>query len=273
MAFNSIKPINNAITDIASYLDNKSSAIVRPKTSPGISGFVFDIPQRESVEHTSEITDNYTEDNSFLHDHRVIKPVIIELSGLIGELIISQDTFDDILQTLRTGLYQLEAFTGDYTSGMTQSINRGLSQAEQQAAKIKQLVDRTKNIVGAFSGETQGRNRQQEAYDNIKALYVNSSLLTVQTPWAYFDSMLIETLTFEQDETTEEITNVSVTLKEVRFAKIGIEDFSQYTEADRQSIQKQVKEQVGKAGGKPLNRSTYKKAFLKGKTIVESIGG
>ncbi len=272
MSFNAIKPINNAITDVASYLDNKAAAIVRPKTSPGISGFVFDIPQTESVEYTSEITDNYTEDNSFLHDHRVIKPVIIELTGLIGELVISQDTLDEILQTLKTGLFQLDAFTGGYTSGMTQSITRGISKAEQQKAKIQQVVDRTKNIVKTFKGDF--RTKQEEAHDNLKALFSNSTILTVQTPWAYFDNMLIETLTFEQDEITDEITNISATLKEVRFAKIGIEDFSQFTEADRQAIQKQVKEPVGKAGGKEVSLKSYLKYVADGglKTAQEWLG-
>lgn len=252
MAFGEISQFVNAndrITNIDTFLNNKTSALVSPKTSPGISGWVFDIPEKETVKLEADITDHYAEDNSFVNDHRVLKPIEISLSGLIGELVVKEDFFQLILETLTSTLSTVDVYLGKYTNGTTQILQNKLSESITSISRSTQLADRIKNVVQGFDGEGQYQNLQQRAYSNLEALFKSETVLTVQTPWKYFDSMMIRSLEFTQEEDSEYISNISITLKEVRFAQIGVIDYSDNLEAIRNELQSKETNDSGKIKG------------------------
>jgi hypothetical protein len=88
MSFSTIaQSAKTGVNNAQGFLDGSNSAVLRPKSAEGIGGFVFDIPDNESVQLQSDITDHYTESNSFLNDHIVRKPIILTLSGFVGELV------------------------------------------------------------------------------------------------------------------------------------------------------------------------------------------
>jgi len=272
MAFTALSTLDSSIADVAGYVNSKAMALVRPQTSPGIEGFVFDIPETETVMLESEITDNFTESNEFINDHRIIKPVKIELTGLIGELIITQEQVDAVFRELSTGLTVIDAYLGSFTNGMTQNIARGLSTASRAQRRVRQVVDRVKNITAALKDEGDVRTRQQQAFSDLEGMFKSNSILTVQTPWKYYDNMMIETIEFRQDSITQEITNVLVTLKEVRFAKIGVEDLSDLTpEENRYQLQSEGGKNLGEAG-KETPAELESIASRAGKKVTEKGG-
>jgi hypothetical protein len=253
MSFGNITGSISQITNIETFLNNKNTALVSPKTSPGISGFVFDIPESETVSLTSDITDNYTESNSFLNDHRIIKPIRITLNGFIGELVVKQEILDLIIETLQSGLTTLNAYLGDFTNGMQQNIQTVVNISTSAVSRVNQLVNRVQNIVEGFNGEGPYQNKQQRAYYNLEALFKSETVLTVQTPWRYYDNMLIETLEFTQDE-SEFSSSISVTLKEMRFAEIGVISYKNNLDANRNELQSKETEDTGKIRG---NRNSF----------------
>lgn len=254
MSFGNIIGATSQVTNIETFLNNKTVALVSPKTSPGISGFIFDIPKKETVTLSSEITDNFTEDNSFINDHRIKKPAKINLTGLIGELVVKKEFLDLILETLQSNLITVDAYLGDYTNGMTQNIQSVFSTSLNAVSRATQIANRAKNIVEGFNGEGQYRNLQQRAFSNLKALFESDTVLTVQTPWEYYDNMLIETLEFTQDEETEFMTDISVTLKEVRFAQVGVISYKDDLNASRNELQSKAVNDTGKIKG---NRNSF----------------
>lgn len=249
MSFGNIIGTTSQITNIETFLNNKTVALVSPKTSPGISGFIFDIPQTENVTLSAEMTDNYTESNSFINDHRIIKPKKITLTGLIGELVVRKDFLDKILETLQSGLTTVDAYLGDYTNGMTQNIQIYLSLSLSAVSRINNTIDRAKNIIQGFNGQGQYLNQQQRAYANLEALFLSETVLTVQTPWKYYDNMMIETIEFSQDEDTEFMSSISVTLKEMRFAQVGITSYKNNLNANRNELQSKGTDDTGKIRG------------------------
>ena len=78
---------NTGATNTRELIDNAASSLLSPKAAEGIKGWVFDIPIRESLDLSADITDHFVESGSFISDHIVIKPVRIALTGLIGELV------------------------------------------------------------------------------------------------------------------------------------------------------------------------------------------
>lgn len=249
MSFNKIITTNSQITNVESFLNNKTMALVSPKTSPGICGFVFDISEKEQIDLVADITDNYTEDNSFINDHRVKKPIKVTLSGFIGELVIKQEFFNLVLESLQSALTTVDAYLGSFTDGVTQTIQTIFSTTVSAISRTTQTIDRVKNIVSGFNGEGQYENLQQRAYSNLEALYNSETVLTVQTPWRYFDSMMIENIQFVQGEESEYISDISVTLKEIRFAQIGITNYENNLNANRNELQSKSKVNTGKIQG------------------------
>lgn len=238
--------INKKLSNSREYLDNKSTALVSPKSSKGVSGWKFDITQNETVRLSADITDHYTESNTFINEHIVRKPITITLSGLKGELVYRRpDGIPGGVQELQNRLEIVDAYLGDYTPGMLQSIQRGISRAQSAVALLNQGLNKTQNMLAALSGEGPEETLQEKAYKELKALYRSNQLVTVQTPWEFFDSMIIQELSFSQGGETTGKTEIQITLKEMRFADIEINSFDEDIFPVREQIQAFEEEDTG----------------------------
>lgn len=255
------------------YLDNKNSTLLKPKSAEGISGFIFDIPDTENLQLQSDITDHFTESNSFINDHIVRKPIILTLAGFIGELVFR--TPEGILGTVQeidNRLETVEAYAGDLTPGAVQTVQRVIQQAQSAISAINQTIAKVQNLVELFDGEEAGDTLQQKAYQQLFALWKSSELVTVQTPWAYFDSMSIKSITFVQNEESKEISDISVTLKEMRFAETKTVNFDQNQFPIAEEVQAAPEEEQGQAGEEDGNLSSKLfRDFEAGKGLIERL--
>lgn len=228
-----------ASQDAASYLDASRGALVAPAGQEGVSGWVFDVPDSERLELTADITDHFVESGSFVNDHIVRKPVRITLSGFVGELVYVVPKPTGVLgalQTLQGKLGVVDAFLGDLTPQAVQDLRKSAEVAQAVAGQAQALVARGKNLVGAFR-EGDEPDRQTAAWLALKALWQTGQVVTVQTPWEYYDSMLIEMLAAEQDDSSSTITNITIMLKEARFADVQTVEYKQDLEPPRSEVQ------------------------------------
>lgn len=242
---------NKGISDSRGYLDAKANTLLKPKGAKGISGWLFDIEDTEDLTDESDITDHWTEDNSFLNDHVVQKPLMITLTGFIGENVYTRpDGIEGALQELDNRLETVEAYAGDLTPGFVQKAQSIVSEAESVVSEINQKLDRVQNVVGALSGLGSEPTEQEKAVNELRALKSSVSLVTVQTPWGYFDNMLIKTISVTQDSESKDITNITVGLKEVRFAEVKTASYDTDLFPPREEIQSDTAEDIGKAQGR-----------------------
>jgi hypothetical protein len=102
------------------------------------------------------------------------------------------------------------------TPGQAQSAQKYLSEFSRFKSAVTSAVGQLNDLAGMFS-DTFGKNSQQRAFETLTGLRDNRALSTVETPWKTYESMAIETLSFEQDESTKEMTAITVTCKEMRF--------------------------------------------------------
>ena len=252
---------NTGISDGRSYLDNKANTLLGVKSSKGISGFLFDIPDRDSISVDWDITDHFTESNSFLNDHKVKKPVIITLSGFIGELVFRAPAgVEGAVQEISNRLETVEAYLGDFTPGAVQQAQRVVQQAQSTISAINQTLDKVQNVVGFFDGEGPEETAQQKAFNQLNALG-DEVILTAQTPWKFYDDMTIQSLSFIQDSESELITDISVTLKQIRVSETKTTDFDQDQFPVRELIQSGPEEDQGNIRGQEESSSLLFKAF------------
>lgn len=262
MSFASIaQSANSGISDARSYLDNKANTLLGVKSSEGISGFLFDIPDQDSITVDWDITDHFTESNSFLNDHKVKKPIIITLTGFIGELVFRAPAgVEGAVQEISNRLETVEAYLGDFTPGAVQEAQRVVQQAQSAISAINQTLDKVQNVVGFFEGEGPEETAQQKAFNELNALG-DEIMLTVQTPWSFYDDMTIQSLSFTQDGESEGITDISVTLKQLRVSETKTTDFDKDQFPIRELIQSGPGEDQGNIRGQEESSSLLFKAF------------
>lgn len=262
MSFETIpQKSNSGTTDSRSYLNNNANTLLRPKGLKGIGGFLFDIPDQDQISLNWNITDHFTESNSFLNDHKQKDPRIVTLTGFIGELVFEKaDGIEGDIQALSNRLETVEAYLGDGTPGAVQNAQRVLQQAQSAVSAINQTLDKVGNIAGFFSGDGPEETLQQLAYKNLASLG-DEVFMSVLTPWAFFDDMSIIGLSFSQNGETDQITDISVTLKQIRVSDTKMVDFDQDQFPPREEIQSAPEEDQGDIRGQEENSSLLFKAF------------
>lgn len=209
-------------------LGGAAKALLKPKNPPpGIEGFLFDIPETETVKLQAQITSHFTEDNFSIQDHIAFEPITITLTGLVAELVLSRDAMEEFIQQALDRLGPLGLLGPDASA----SAQRYLSEYSRLKTAAKSALSQFNSLYNALLGTGpmglgDVRSRQQVAYDTLVDLYNRRSLLHCETPWRTFGprddkdtqtpSMVIESLEFFQDADTKDLSRVTVTLKEFR---------------------------------------------------------
>lgn len=219
-------------SDFTAYIDHekynttRNEAIIRVSNAPGISGWVFDVPRGETITLTSEATDHYTEDGSFLSDHIVLKPIQITLSGFVGNLVYrvpQKGSVEYAADQAASKLLAVNSFLGPLTQGASQKAAAIVSQASYLANQVNALKKKGSNVVDFFKNGINGNKEpdpQTVAYHDLKALWKSKQIVSLQTYWEFFPTMSIVNITAQHDDLTDDYTDISVTLKELRLVNV-----------------------------------------------------
>lgn len=239
-----------AVSDFKTILNGASTMVLQPKGTQGLAGWVFDIPTGETVDFESDITDHYTEDNSFVNDHIVNKPIRISMSGLIGELVYRvPGGVQGVLRQISGRLAQLSALGGNYTPGFVQASQNILAKAQAAANLINQYLDQAQNVAKVISSPFgPPMTAQQKAYSQLSALWKAKTIFTVTTPWAYHQAMAISSMGFRQDADSNDYSTITITLKEWRAAETKLTTYKGGDLSNLTGIQKTGSTPQGPAG-------------------------
>lgn len=196
-------------------LAGATKALLKPDTEkPGIAGLIFAIPESETLTLQAQITDHVVEDNSTMQDHISLSPIKVTLTGKISELVLTKSSIEQYAETVLTTLGTVGALSPALSVSAAQALST-ISRVKQAAEQTLSKLNSIKDIV---TGSTT-LNKQQAYYKEIKQMFYGRGLFTVETPWETLPNMAIESVTFDQDETTNEWTTVSVMLKQITLAK------------------------------------------------------
>jgi hypothetical protein len=206
----------------AAFEGIKKQAVLAPKGAKGIGGFVFDIPTRETLTLETDITDHYMENGSYTNDHAVDKPVKATLSGFVGELFVGKK--EGLLGLVDQGIGELgplTGFAGEFFPAEVQAFNAALDTVSQATAAASNALKKGADFIDFLAGtERVFLKRQKEALSTLDALRRSRATFALTLPWAYYDNMMIESITVDGDPETEQWSEFTVTVKQVRFAEV-----------------------------------------------------
>ncbi len=197
---------------------------------------LFNYEGEQTVTLTSEITDHYIENNTAIQDQIALKPEKITTHGFVGEL---NDIAPAALEPLKFAAEKLTIISG-YAPRLSTTALLAYANAfalyQTGASLVDSAVATWSSINGLLGGAGGGQSvingggliprpnqtKQQIYFQQFYGYWRNRTLFTIQTPWAIFQDMAIESLRAIQDPETRVITDFEVTFKLMRFASTQI---------------------------------------------------
>lgn len=184
-------------------------------TSQNPPALLFHYEGEQSVALTSDITDHFVEDNTTIQDQIALRPEIITTQGFIGEL---NDVAPKVLAPLKVIADKLTV-----VDAYTPALSTTALIAYNEAVLAYSLAQNVSNSATAAwssinNGNPNVQTKQQVMFQQFYSYQKNRTLFTVQTPWAVFNNMAIQSLRAVQDADTRMITTFEVTFKAMRFA-------------------------------------------------------
>lgn len=243
-----------AINSGRGYVDTLANKYIL-NGAGGIGGFVFDYEGETTITLESEITDHWIETNTAIQDHVAIKPMHFTLRGFVGELVQKNNSgILGLLGSIGNKLSQVPAYLGTNTPGMVNKLQKARQQLTANINKIDNGLKRITNIARAFGLASPTNSAQKAAFAKLWAMWSSRQIVSVTAPFTVCKSMIIERITFIQDENTKTMSDISVTVKEIKQATTAKANFNNKLMA-RLAQQGQVVTSVGKTLGtaKPVS--------------------
>lgn len=266
-------PAAQPFNSLANLVDLASTAggmyVVAPQNIES-EVYLFDTRGEEEATIESDITDNWIETNTTMQDHIGLKPMIITLSGYVGELTNKLPKELENLQKAKVSskLSALSPFVPELTT-QTQYILNRTQELYGIYEKANKTVSRIEEKLRGID-VPQGVNNQQAVFDKFYQLWEKRSLVTVYTPFGVFDNMAIMSLHARQDEETAYISEFRVSFKKIRIAGL----MTTYTDEKKQReaiAAMTLSNQIDKGIKKPLESTLISGGRSIGKAIINTV--
>lgn len=193
--------------------------------------YYFDIIRSHRVQLQAQITDYWLENSTAVQDSINISPIIITLTGLVGEVVFKAPIglHGRIANALKSKFPQLGSNNAPVKlgamSGLFPKVDNYVQLAKNASNYADAVFTRYKKIWEQIQNWRKGvkpdlRTMQQRVYENLRDFWINKVPMVVNTPYGEFNSMYIQNVTIEQGETNT-VSNITVTLKQLKFASVG----------------------------------------------------
>lgn len=212
--------------------------VVSPIVNMGLAGFIFDIEDETKIEMQSDVTDHYTENNTAVQDNIVKKPEIITLRGYVGELVYRNAPEKTKIQELTEKISTINAFLPVVSASAKQARDFLASDSKKNADFFAQGVATGVDLYQTFQTLNPPKTAQARAFNFFRSLWSARQLVSLETPYTFYRNMAITAITAIQNGDNKEITDFSITLKEIRFAR------TRTTEFDRDKYQGRAQSEI-----------------------------
>jgi hypothetical protein len=211
------------------YQPQNDPSYVRDTQNPLPSALLFNYEGEQTVALTSDITDHFIENNTVVNDQIALRPIIVTTHGFVGELNNIAPPELTVLKTIASKLTTIGAYTPSLSESAILAYDNALQTYNTVQAVKKAAVSAWSSINGGSQSGTsvingsgieaeKNQTEQQRYFQQFYGYWSNRTLFTIQTPWAIFQDMAIQSLRAIQDAETRMITDFEVTFKMLRFA-------------------------------------------------------
>lgn len=201
-----------------------------------LTDFYFNIVSAHSLSLQNDITDNFIENNTAVHDHIAHQPLTISLSGISGEKVYTNEQAEiDYQKQLQTTKFFTTGYNIINKLGSISALIPSVGNATQNAInKVQNIVTSAKRYIGIVDGlanwnnpvdtyfganQTLKETRLQEIFRKLSLISSANTSMWVHTPYGDFLNMYIQSITLKQDDVNF-ISDIEITLKQLQFAEV-----------------------------------------------------
>lgn len=236
-------------------------AVAKSQDDDNKIAIYFDIIQEHSINLTSQITDNWMENNTVINDHIANQPLVINLRGLSGEVVYTPSTTKGVLNDLYNTVNSFSKNTGVKTDklGIIAQLLPPVDNITQKAKNVITYAEASYNrynkIITDFLNPTLKQTRLKSIYQKLSYYWELKTAFIVQTPYATFENMYIQSLVLRQDNQNF-ITDIELSLKQVNYTDTLTAKADESVLAKYNGFQRAQESNKGKVQGiKPNNDS------------------
>lgn len=265
-----INTIENAISTTTNVVNK---AVIRPLGAFGILGFTFPIPKREIIDDGSDVTDHVSQNREFITDNITQKPLKIILMGSVGNLIYryKRQTINAGLQQIANKISAIVEYGGDLTTGTIQLIKQTYGANALTLNEYSKILIDAGNLWTALKNAIPFTNEQTQAVRFLQTIKSIGLIMSVQTPWGYYQNMVIENITNESLEDTYDSTDIQIEFKQVNFIDAQFQSTSNPDNMQgRVAQQSQSPNPQGTTRTRPANKDTI---IANGKASINALFG
>jgi hypothetical protein len=171
---------------------------------------------------TSQITDNWTENNTVINDHIANQPLVVSLRGLSGEVVYVPSTTNGVLNTLYNAANSLSKNTAIKTdklgviAQLLPPVDNVTQLAKNAITYVEASYKRYEKINTDFLSPSLKQTRLKSIYQKLSNAWELKTAFIVETPYTTLDNMYIQSVILRQDN-QEFITDIEISLKQVNF--------------------------------------------------------
>lgn len=193
-------------------------ALVRPDNPPpGIAGFLLDVVDDDGSELESDITDNYTEDNTAIQDHIALRPEVVTVTGSVAELVMA----NPLAKSPSEVVNPLPLIPG-LQPPLAPGAEATQKAKEAERLSVQTTVAASESLYGYYLDnlpQQPNQTKQSLVYGYLYQLWRGRQRFSVETPWGFFTNMAILSLSAKQGASSRSITDFSITFKKIRVAQ------------------------------------------------------
>lgn len=270
--------------DVTKFEMASSAVVIEESSNPfQLITYFFDIINGDTVNYNSNITDNWVENNTAIHDHIAISPITVTLSGFRGDAVFrAGDANFEYLKQLSKAKYHnhlsLDAENfGDFSA--VQDVNGKLTKINALTPPVSNVTRNAINVFSSHKASVQkasqisntitarnlsGLSAQMNAYSGSNTTITNKRLeqvgrelriawegrknFFVTTPFGSFENMYIQSVTLHQANELY-VGDLSITLKQIRFADTITTEADQKVLARYNAYAQAKEKNYGSTGG------------------------
>lgn len=212
---------------------NPPSSTGQLSLRPLPDAILFNYEGEQVCEIRSDITDHYSESNVAIQDQIALHPEIFRTRGYIGELNNVLPALLQPLQTIANTLVTIDAYTPQLSVTALEKFNQAILLYENASSILNSAVGAWSSLISPFTGSTEVvggsgvfetasiiQSKQQVMFQQFYGYWYSRTLFNIQTPWAIFTNMAIESMRAIQEEETRMISDFEVTFKKIRTASL-----------------------------------------------------
>jgi len=221
----------------------------------GIGGFTALARVSETYKLGADAPDAAVEDGSFVHDHVILKPITLAITGSVSDVHVRRNP---IVRDFIRAQAEIGNLTSRYAPNRTPSQVAKLGAIANAAAdalrQLDALLAAGEQVNKLFGNkDPAGKTIREQFMDDMEALYFGKQAFTIDMPYRQFTNMVITAITFSTDNAQDD-TGFSLEAKQLTFAKLETVQIAP-APAGGTGGQLETEKDQGTQSGEPVEKS------------------